>query len=73
MQLGSVTKCNQRNKTASRKFDEDAILANCNVIVIFTIYGQFGAIQEPNFRCVVRKFYIFINSNFLSYKKLKQN
>ena len=49
------------------------MLANCNIIVIFTIYGQFGAIQEQSFRLVVRKFYIFINSNFLSYKKLQQN
>ena len=49
------------------------MLANCDVIVIFLIYGQFGAIGKPDSRCIVCKTYIFINSNFLSYKNWKQN
>ena len=38
--------------------------ANFNVIVIFLIYGQFLAIQEPNSGYIVCKNYIFINSIF---------
>ena len=45
--------------------------ANCNVIVIFPIYGQFGAIRKPDSRPIVCKTYIFINNNLLSYKNWK--
>ena len=41
---------------------------NCDVIVIFQIYGQFGAIQKPDSGSIVCKTYVFINSNLLSYK-----
>ena len=37
------------------------------------IYGQFGAIRNPDSGCTVCKLYIFINSNLLSYKNWKQN
>ena len=46
---------------------------NCDVIVIFPIYGQFGAIRKPDSGRIVCKTYIFINSNLLSYKIWKQN
>ena len=46
--------------------------ANCDVIVIFPIYSQFGAIRKPDSEHIVCKTYIFINSNLLSYKKWKQ-
>ena len=38
------------------------MLANCDVIVIFWNYGQFGAIRKPDSRRIVRKTY-FHNSN----------
>ena len=44
MKLGPVTKLDKRKKTTSKKFDDDVMLENCDVIVIFPIYGQFGAI-----------------------------
>ena len=47
--------------------------ANCDVIVIFPIYGQFGAKQKPDSAWMIRNTYIFINSNLLSYKNWKQN
>ena len=47
--------------------------ANCDVIVIFPIYGQFGAIRKPDSGLIVCKTYIFINNNLLSYKNWKQN
>ena len=68
MKLGSVTKIDKKNKITSKNFDDDVIPKNCDVIVIFPIYGQFGAIWKPDSGCIVCKTYIFINSNFLSYK-----
>ena len=47
--------------------------ANCNVIVIFLIYGQFGAIKKTISGRIVCKTYIFINGNLLFYKNWKQN
>ena len=41
---------------------------NCDVIAIFSIYGQFGAIWKPDSGRIVCKTYIFINSNLFSYK-----
>ena len=46
---------------------------NYNVIAIFPIYGKFGAMPKPDSGRIVRKTYIFIRSNFLFYKKWKQN
>ena len=66
MKLGPVTKFYKRNKTKSKKFDDDVISANCDVIVIFPIYGQFGAIWKPDWGRIVCKTYI--NSNLLFYK-----
>ena len=45
--------------------------ANCNVIVIFPICGQFEEIQKLDSGCIVCKIYIFINNNLLSYNYLK--
>ena len=46
--------------------------ANCDAIVIFPIYGQFGAIREPASKRIVCKTYIFINSDVLCYKNWKR-
>ena len=46
---------------------------NCDVIVIFPIYGQSGAICKPDSGDIVCKTYIFIKSNLLSYRNWKQN
>ena len=71
--LGQVTKLDKRNKTTLKNLDDDVMSADCDVIVIFLIYGQFGAIRKPDCGRVVCKTYIFINSKLLSYKNLKQN
>ena len=68
MKLRSVAKLDKRNTAMSRKIDNDAVLASSDVIVIFPIYGQFGAIWRPDSGRMVCKTYIFINSNLLSYK-----
>ena len=48
MKLGPVTKLDKRNKATSKK---KAMSANCVVIVIFSIYDQFGAIWKPDSQC----------------------
>ena len=45
----------------------------CEVNAIFSIYGQFGAIQKPDSGRLVCKTYLFINDNLSSYKIWKQN
>ena len=44
--LGPVTKLDKRNKTTSKEFDDDIISTDCDVIVIFPIYGQFETIRK---------------------------
>ena len=68
MKLGPLTKIDKRNKKTLKKFDYDVMSKNCNVIVIFPFYSQFGAIRKPNSGHVVCKTYIFNNSNLLSCK-----
>ena len=68
MKLERVTKIDKRNKTTPKKFDDDVMPENCDVIVIFSIYDQFGAIWKPDSGRIVCKTYTFINSNLLSYK-----
>ena len=72
MKLGPVTKLYKRNKTQPQKFDDDFMSENCDVTVIFPIYGQFGANWKPDSGSIVCITYVFINSNLLSYKKWKQ-
>ena len=63
----------QEKQNNVRKNDDDVMSLNCDVIVIFPIYGQFGAIRKPNSGRIVCKTYIIINSNLLSYKNWKHN
>ena len=37
MELGPVTELDKKNKTTSKKFDDDVMSENCDVIVIFPI------------------------------------
>ena len=46
---------------------------NFDVIAIFPIYSQFGAIRKSKSGRIVCKSYIFINSYLLQYKNWKQN
>ena len=39
MKLGPVTRLDKRNKATSKKFDDDFMSENFDVIVIFPIYG----------------------------------
>ena len=48
MKLLPVTKLDRRNKTTSKKLCFDVMSENCDVIVIFWISGQFGAVRWPD-------------------------
>ena len=48
MKLGPVTELDKRNKATLKKLDDDIMSENCDVIVIFSICGQFGAIRKPD-------------------------
>ena len=68
MKLRPVTKLDKRNRTMLKKINDDVISENCDIIIIFPVYGQLGAIRKPDSGRTVFKTYIFINSNLLSYK-----
>ena len=46
MKLGPVTKRDKGNMSMSKKIDDDVMSVNCDVIAIFRIYGQSGAIRR---------------------------
>ena len=46
MKLGPVTNLDKRNKMTSKNFGDDVMSVNCDVIVIFPIYGRFGALWK---------------------------
>ena len=54
MKLGPVIKIDKRDKAISN----DVMMVNCDVIVIFLIYGQFLAIRKPDSGLIVSKTYI---------------
>ena len=69
MKLGPVSKLDKKNKTMSKDVGDDVISKDFDVIVIFLLYGQSGAIQKPDSGRIVYKTYISINNNLLSYKR----
>ena len=56
MKLGSLTKLDKRNKTTSNNNSnnnnnnaDEVVSEHCEVIAIFSIYGQFVAIRKLDF------------------------
>ena len=66
MKLGAVTKLDKRNKTMSKKFDDNVMSGSYDAIAIFPIYGRFGVIWKPDSGRIVCETFILINSNLLS-------
>ena len=64
MKHGPVTKIEKRKKKCQKKFDDDVMSVNCEIIVIFSIYGQFGAIRKPGSGRIVCKTYILLIAAF---------
>ena len=48
MKLGPVTKLDKRDQITSKKFDDDVMSKDCNVIAIFSIFNKFEATPKPN-------------------------
>ena len=68
MKPGSVTKLDKKKQNNVKKIEHDVISVNCDVIVIFPVYCQFGAIWMSDSGCMVCKTCILINSKILSYQ-----
>ena len=68
MKLGPVTKLDKRNKQNQKKIDVDVASENYDVIVIFRIFGQSGAVRRPDSGHSVSKSHVSSNSDLLSYK-----
>ena len=63
MKLGPVTKLDKKNRTTSKKNDNNVISQNCDVMAIFPVYGKFGAIWKPHSGPIVRKPYLTKTEN----------
>ena len=68
MKLEPVAKLDKKNQMTSKKFGDNVMSANYDVILVFPIYGRFGVIRILDSGRIVCKTYSFINSNLLSYK-----
>ena len=68
MKVGLATKLGKKKTTTSKKIRDDHMSKNCGIIVIFSIFCQFGAIWKSDSGCRVRKIYVFNNSNPSSHK-----
>ena len=53
MKLRPVTKRYKRNKATLNKFDGDAMSKKCEVIVMYSIHGQFRANRKLDSECIV--------------------
>ena len=68
MKLEPVAKLDKKNQMTSKKFGDNVMSANYDVILVFPIYSRFGVIRILDSGRIVCKTYSFINSNLLSYK-----
>ena len=50
MKLGPVAKLDKSNSARLKNVNDDVISTNSNVIVIFPIYGQLGAMEQSRSR-----------------------
>ena len=57
MKLGQAAKLDKKNMATLKKIDDDVMSANSDVIVVFPIYGWFGAIWKPDFGGMVCRFW----------------
>ena len=48
IELGPVTKLDNKNTVTSKKFDSNFMSTNYVVIIIFVIYDEFVAIRKPD-------------------------
>ena len=63
IEFGPVNKLDKRNTATSKKFDDDPMSANCDM-VFSQIYGQFAAIEKPDSGRMVYKTYVSLIVTF---------
>ena len=66
MKLGRETTLGKRNKTTSKKFDDDFMSEKFSVVFIFKIFNQFGSVRSLDSGHRFCESYDFINSNIWS-------
>ena len=69
---GTVTKLDKKNTITLKKIVDDSALVNYGVILIFPVYGWFGAFRNPDSGRMVFDSYILISSSLFSYKAWKR-
>ena len=72
MKIGPVNKLYKRNKATSRTINVDVMLKKVYVSLFFNLRPIWSNLKADSGRVVFNTF-IFINSNFLSYKNWQQN
>ena len=68
MKLEQQLNLTRERRQCQKKFNEDFVLVDFKIIVIFAIYDQFVPTRKPESGRIVCKSYIFIDSNLLSYE-----
>ena len=68
MKLGPVTKFDNRNKTTSKRVEDDVILKKLRSFSFFQFYGQSEVLWNLESIHTVCEAYVFTSSNLLSYK-----
>ena len=63
MKVGPVTKLGKRNKTMSKKFDDNVMSTNCDVIVIFHIMANSDAQSVKLMFSLIVTFYLTKTEN----------
>ena len=71
MKLEPVTQIGKRNMVTPKKFDDEVMSANPDVIIFYQFMAPICSYPEPDAGHMVYKTYIFINSNLLSVKNRK--
>ena len=71
MKLEPITQNDKRQMVTSKKFDNEVMSANPDVIVFYQFMAPVCSYLEPDAGHMVYKTYIFINSNLLSRKNRK--
>ena len=64
MKFGPVTKLDKRNKKTSKKFDDDIMSGNCNVIVIFQFMDNLEQSESKIPDAISVKLTFSITANF---------
>ena len=66
MKLGPETTLGKRNKTTSKKFDDDFMSEKFSIVFIFKIFNQFESVRSLDSGQRFCKSCAFINSNVWS-------